>query len=148
MNKILFAGFILLCLSVRLFSQSAASSLASASIVEPITVTKTMDMDLGTVAIIIAGTVEMIPARINTRKPGIILPLKTGTFTAASFFLDGKTAYSQTITIPSSPLEIKSSGGTLVINSFTSDPIVNSPSGLSAGVYVSVTPLNLIVNYN
>jgi hypothetical protein len=109
--------------------------------------TRAVETNLGTVAVIIAGTVEVIPARIPAGTPNITVPV-SGTFTAASFVIEGKSAYAYTITVPPSPLEVKSSTGTMVVNSFASDPIINSATGLSSGVYVSVTPLNLTVNYN
>jgi hypothetical protein len=143
-----FVFFILLCgLSANLFSQ--ASSSIGAQVVEPITVTKTADLNFRNVAIIFAGTVEMkmISAKIQPGLPNILLPVG-GTFTAVTFVVEGTSAYAFTITVPPSPLEIKNGDNTLVVNSLSSDPILNPETDLYAGVFVSVTPLDVIVNYN
>jgi hypothetical protein len=148
MNKFLFICLFLVILSIRVNAQATSSASARATIVEPVTITKAAETSMGTVAIIIAGTIEVIPAKIPRGIPNINLPVNTGTFTAATFMVEGNASYAYTITVPSSPLEVKSSNGPLVVNSFISDPNINSSSGLSSGVYVSVTPLNLTVNYN
>ena len=148
MKKIFFAFIILNGLSVNMFSQASSSASVRATVIEPVTITKTVDMNFEVVAIIIAGTVEMVPGRVNSGKSAIMLPVSTGTFTAASFVTEGTAAYTYTITVPPSPLEIKSGDNTMIVNSFRSDPLINSGTGLVAGVYVSVTPFNVTVNYN
>ena len=140
--------FILIGSSADLFSQASSSSSIGATIVEPVTITKTADMNFRTVAIIFAGTVEMIPGGVLPKKPTIMLPVTTGTFTAVTFVDEGTAAYAFTITEPPSPLEIKGVDSTLIVNSFISDPIINPGSGLVAGVYVSTTPFDVTVNYN
>lgn len=145
----IFVAFIILTgFSVNLFSQASSSASVRAKVVQSITTTKAADMNLGIVSIIFAGTVEIVPGRIHPRKPTIMLPVTTGTFTAATFAAEGTAAYAFTVTIPSSPLEIKNGDNTMVISSFISDPIINPASGLFSGVYVSTTPFNVIVNYN
>jgi Domain of unknown function (DUF4402) len=148
MSKIFITFFMLTGFSVNLFSQASSSASISATVVEPITITKTVDMNFGKVAIIIAGEVEMVPGSVHPKKSAIMLPVTTGTFTAASFITEGTAAYTYTITVPSSPLEIKSGDNMLIVNSFLSDPLINPGTGLVAGVYVSVTPFNVTVNYN
>jgi hypothetical protein len=117
-------------------------------VVNPISVTKTVDLNFENVAIIIAGAVELVPMNARQKTGNIILPVTSGTFTAASFLLSNTTAYSYKITVPSSPVEVTSGKNTLVVRSFSSDPILNPDSDLLAGVYVSVSPMNVTVNYN
>jgi hypothetical protein len=148
MNKIVTTFIILTGFSVNLFSQAFSSASIHASVVNPFVITKTADMNFETVAIIIAGEVEMVAGKANSRKPSITLPVTKGTFTAASFFVEGTSAYAFTISVPPSPLEINSGNNTMIVNSFRSDPILNPQTGLFGGVYVSVTPFNVIVNYN
>ena len=147
MNKLLLISLVFISFSCRLYSQSRSTASAGATIIEPITISKTVETNFGTVAIIVAGTVEMIPTHIRAGLSSIVLPVE-GTFTAASFVIEGKAAYAFTITVPPSPLEVRRGDKDLVVNSFSSDPILNPTSGLATGVYVSVTPLNLTVNYN
>lgn len=150
MSKI-FVTFILLTgFSVNLLSQATSSASIGAMVIQPISqnLMKTVDMNFGTIAIIFAGMVEMVPGGVHPGKSSIMLPVKTGTFTAVSFAVEGTAAYAFTVTVPSSPLEFKSGDNTLVVDSFQSDPVINTGSGLFSGVYVSITPLNVIVNYN
>jgi hypothetical protein len=145
----IFVAFILLTgFPVNLFSQSTSSASIGATVVRPILIEKTADMNFETVAIIIAGEVEMVPGGVYSKKSTIMLPVPTGTFTAASFVTEGTAAYTYTITVPPSPLEIKIGDKTMIVNSFKSDPILNPGKNLFGGVYVSVTPFNVTVNYN
>ena len=147
--KIFFVTFILLTGSfLNLTAQTKGSASIGATITEPIIQTKSVEINFGIVAVIIAGEVGFMPVGKAPENPNIVLPFITGIFTAASFFNEGSSAHAFTIGVPSSPLEIKSGANNLVVNSFSSDPIVRSESGLVAGVFVSVTPFNVTVNYN
>jgi hypothetical protein len=121
---------------------------ASASVIEPITVTKSVDLNSESVAIIIAGSVELVPSDAQATATTIMVPVTTGTFTATSFILSGNTAYSYKVTVPSSPVEVRSGKRDLVVRSFDSDPILNNDSDLLAGVHVMVSQMNVTVNYN
>jgi len=121
---------------------------ASASVVEPITITKSIDLNFESVAIIIAGSVEMVTSNTKGNTASIALPVVTGTFTAASFVMSNSTAYTYKVTVPQSPIEITNGKNSMTIQSFDSDPIVDPESGLYAGVFVSVSPMNVTVNYN
>ncbi len=133
-----------------IFAQSGTSgSRASATVVEPILQTKSVDLNFDRVAIIIAGMVELIPSDFRTSPENITLPVTMGTFTAASFLVSGTTtAYTYKITVPSSPLEITNGKNNLIVQSLDTDSMQNSDSDLLAGVFVSVSPLNVTVNYN
>ncbi len=131
------------------YSQEGSSGTRiSATVVEPITVTKSVDLNFESVAIIIAGSVELVPSSASAVMSDIILPVSTGTFTAASFVVAGTTAYSYKITVPPSPMEVPNGNSKLIVRSFDSDPILNPETELLAGVFVSVSPMNVTVNYN
>jgi hypothetical protein len=132
----------------NLFSQANTSASVSATIVEPITQTKTVDINFRTGAVIFAGTLTMVPGKIHPGTPNIMLPVPEGIFTAAAFISEGTAGYSYTITVPLAPLQIKSGKNNLVVDSFTKDPVLNQESGLFSGVYVSYSSLNVTVNYN
>jgi hypothetical protein len=121
---------------------------ASASVVQPITINKAVDLNSESVAIIIAGSVELVPTESQGSATSIMVPVTTGTFTAASFFLSGTTAYTYKVSVPASPVEVKSGGRDFVVRSFDSDPILNKDSDLLAGVHVMVSSMNVTVNYN
>lgn len=149
MNKLIILVLIMIGINADLLSQTSASASAKANIIQPINIASTLEVNLGTVAVIVAGEIEVVRTVAQKGSAAISLPCSNiGTFTAASFFMESTSSYAFTIEVPPSPLEIKDGNRTMIVNSWKSDPILNPESGLIAGVYVSVSPLNLTVNYN
>jgi hypothetical protein len=102
-----------------------ATSNASANIITPITITKTVDLVFGNIAVNplgSGGTVILAPSSSATRTPsaGITLPGVTGSPTAAYFTVTGQTNSTYAITLPSSTSIINSSN-TMTINAFLND---------------------------
>ena len=160
---ILFSG-----VSVISSAQVTATATASSTIVTPIGITKTVDMNFGNVAInsTTAGTVVLAPAGTRTSTGGVTLPATAGTVTAAEFTVSGVNNYTFSITLPSTSHEIKSGSNTMSVTGFTSTPTptgtlsatgsatvkvgatLNVSAGQAAGTYTSVTPFEVTVNYN
>lgn len=142
--------FIMLSLlSSNAFSQRIVSESAgiSATIIESRSMAKTINTDFGNVAIILSAFVKMAP--IGTRQTGgIVLPVSSGTFTAVIYDYTGNSGITYSVSYPTTPIIIKNGQEDLQVDSFTSDPARNSGSDLIAGVFVSVTPANVTVNYN
>jgi len=120
----------------------------TATIVQPVSYSKTVNTDFGNVALIFAGTVRMTPAGDQKEKGTIVLPVSSGVFTAATYYFTGTAGYTLTISYPTSPMIIKSGSNSMEVASFISDPASITGSNLIAGVFVSVTPSNVTVNYN
>jgi hypothetical protein len=148
MTKYLVSIFLMSAIWFSSFSQNAATSSISATIVEPVGISKSVESDYGNVAIIVAWNVEMAPVEGAPFSSGISLPASTGTFTAASFYLSGKASYSYTIALPSEPVIVNGGKKNLRVASFTSESNLNASPGMIAGVFVSVSPFNVTVNYN
>ena len=160
---ILFSG-----VSVISSAQVKATATASSTIVTPIGITKTVDMNFGNVAInsTTAGTVVLAPAGTRTSTGGVTLPATAGTVAAAEFNVTGANNYTFSITLPSTSHEIKSGSNTMSVTGFTSTPTptgtlsatgsatvkvgatLNVSAGQAAGTYTSVTPFDVTVNYN
>ena len=160
---ILFSG-----VSVISSAQVKATATASSTIVTPIGITKTVDMNFGNVAInsTTAGTVVLAPAGTRTSTGGVTLPATAGTVAAAEFNVTGANDYTFSITLPSTSHEIKSGSNTMSVTGFTSTPTptgtlsatgsatvkvgatLNVSAGQAAGTYTSVTPFEVTVNYN
>ena len=160
---ILFSG-----VSVISSAQVTATATASSTIVTPIGITKTVDMNFGNVAInsTTAGTVVLAPAGTRTSTGGVTLPATAGTVAAAEFNVTGANDYTFSITLPSTSHEIKSGSNTMSVTDFTSTPTttgalsatgsatvkvgatLNVSAGQAAGTYTSVTPFEVTVNYN
>jgi hypothetical protein len=159
---LLLAGF-----STATFAQATATATATATIVTPISITKTVDMNFGNVAVQTGtgGTVVMTPAGVRSTTGGVTLPSTIGTVAAASFTVNGQGAYTYAITLPSTALTLTSGANTMTATVFTSTPsatgaltagtqtlnvgaTLNVAAAQPAGVYVSGTPFNVTVNYN
>lgn len=167
-NKFILTTFMLAGIATGLHAQETASATATATIVTPISITKTVDMNFGNVAVqsTTGGTVVMTPAGVRTRTGGVTLPTTAGTVTAASFTVSGTGTYTYTITLPTLPLTITSGANTMTVTAFNSTPsgigtlaaggtqtlnvgaTLNVAAAQPAGVYVSATPFDVTVNYN
>ncbi|MFA8433823.1 MAG: DUF4402 domain-containing protein [Marinifilaceae bacterium] len=150
------------------FAQETASASASATIVTPISITKTVDLNFGNVAVqsTTAGTVVMAPDGSRTEANGVTLPATPGTVTAASFNVAGEGNYTYAITLPSTcTITHATSASTMEVNAFTSNPSVtgtlssgaqtltvgatlNVSAAQESGAYTSGTDFNVTVNYN
>ncbi|MBB5638637.1 hypothetical protein HDF26_004853 [Pedobacter cryoconitis] len=159
--------FGLLCLIIpSSFAQATATANASATIITPISITNTVDMNFGNVAVnASAGTVVLTPAGTRTSTGGVTLPATAGTVTAASFTVNGQGAYTYAITLPSTALTIASGANNMTVSAFTSTPsatgtltagtqtlnvgaTLNVGGSQVAGTYTSATPFSVTVNYN
>ena len=155
------------------FAQASATATAEAIVVTPITITRTVDMNFGNVAVNAnGGTVVLAPSNAarTVSANGVVLPSTTGTVTAASFTVTGQAGYTFAITLPNNatPTTItrkNGNGETMTVNAFTSFPsgtgtltggtqIVNVGATLNvgntqaAGEYISGTPFSVTVVYN
>jgi hypothetical protein len=149
-------------------AQESATATATATIVTPISITKTVDMNFGNVAVQSAagGSVILTPEGTRTTTGAVTLPLLGGTITAASFTVEGQGNYTYAITLPTADLQLSDGAShNMIVNSFTSTPsgtgeltagsqVLNVGATLlvdaaqAAGTYVSGTPFNVTVNYN
>jgi hypothetical protein len=159
---IIFAG-----ITTAALAQVSATATASATIVGPIGITNTADMNFGNVAVsTVAGTVVLTPAAVRSTTGGCTLPAITGTVAAASFNVTGAASYTYAITLPAAATTITSGGNTMTVDTWTSTPsgtgtlsaggsqtltvgaTLNVGASQAAGTYVSGTPFTVTVNYN
>ncbi len=162
MAAIILSGF-----SVSSYAQATATASSSATIVTPIAISKTVDMNFGNVAVSAstAGTVVLAPAGTRTATGGVTLPVTSGTVAAASFNVTGEGVYTYSITLPSSSLTIASGSNSMTVNTFTSSPsatgtltagsqtltvgaTLNVGAAQPSGTYTSASPFSVTVNYN
>jgi len=139
---------------------------ASGTIIKPISINKTVDMNFGNVAVNAnAGTVVLSSEGTRTATGGVTLPATSGTFAAAEFTIAGATDYTYSITLPSTETTVTSDGNNMIVNVFTSNPggtgkltggtqtlkvgaTLNVGASQAAGTYTSATPFTVTVNYN
>jgi hypothetical protein len=166
MKKILAFSALILAFSAGTFAQVSDVATATATIVAPITITKTVDMNFGNVASSAAlGTVVLTPAGGRSATGGVTLPATAGTVSAASFTVGGQTGFTYAITLPAAATTITSGANTMTVNTWTSNPsgtgtltggtstltvgaTLNVGANQPAGTYVSGTPFTVTVNYN
>jgi hypothetical protein len=141
---------------------------ATATIIKPIAIVKTVDMNFGNVAVSgTAGTVILAPnSTRSVGSGGVTLPtVVPGTITAAEFTVSGVATYTYSITLPVWTTVVSYLSNNMDVDTFTSTPTAgNLGAGGSetvkvgatlhvnanqvAGTYVSATPFSVTVNYN
>jgi hypothetical protein len=145
-TKIFLLATALVFASAAAFSQGASAvGSASATIVTPITITETVPMDFGNVAVSAAtgGTVVLPPiggTPARTVTGGVTLPNIVGTPLAGAFAVTGTGAYTYAITLPTAPVNITGGSTTMSVSNFVSFPL--GTGALTAGlqtIYVGAT---------
>ncbi len=159
--------FVMLAFSTGAIAQVGVSATASASatIITPIAIAKTVDMNFGNISVnATAGTVIMTPAGTRSVTGGCSLPAPVGTVTAASFTVTGVAGLTFGITLPAAATTITAVTN-MTVDTWTSTPTPTGtlPGGTQtltvgatlhvgasqlAGVYTSGTPFTVTVNYN
>jgi len=138
------------------------------SVSAQISITKTVGMSFGNIAVIAAGTVVLSPNSSRTGTGGITLPAIAGAVTAASFTVSGTALATYAITLPAVSCTISSGGNNMTIDTFTSTPsatgvLSGATPGIqtlnigatlhvggaqASGTYLSGSPFTVTVNYN
>jgi hypothetical protein len=149
------------------FAQVSATANTSATVITPIAISKTVDMNFGNIAVspTIAGTVVLAPAGTRTKTGGVTLPAVNGTVAAASFTVTGLGTSTYSISLPSSITLNGTPSGTMTVNNFTSTPsgtgaltagsqtvlvgaTLDVGAAQAAGSYTNTTDMTVTVNYN
>lgn len=154
------------------FAQQTSSATAntSATIIQPIAIVKTADMNFGNVAVHTTnnGTVVLGTSNNRSSTGGVTLPVATpGTVTSATFDVTGAANYTYSITLPSSPVVLDDNNGhNMNVTTFVSNPTptgtldANGEETISVGATLTVTggqapgtyesdqDFAVIVNYN
>ena len=167
LSKLSALAIVMILFATGTFAQVTASASASAQILTPIAITKTVDMNFGNLAVnATSGTIVLTPASSRSNTGGVtFLNGNNGTVTAASFTVTGLADATYSITLPAGPTTISYSGNDMRVDSWTSTPTptgtltggtqtlnvgatLNVPASSPAGLYTSATPFDVIVNYN
>jgi hypothetical protein len=163
---ILVAILLIVGFSTNVFAQATTTASTTATIVTPIGISKTVNMNFGNVATNGAiGTVVLTPAGTRTSTGGVTLPATAGTVTAASFAVTGQGSYTYTISLPGSPITLAGTTAGVTVGTFVSTPAatgaltagaqtvlvgatLNLPVSVVAGSYTNAANLTVTVNYN
>ena len=166
-TKFLALAIAMVAFTVSTYGQVSATATASATIITPITITKTTDMNFGNVAVnATAGTVVLATDNSRSVTGGCTLPATAGTVAAAAFDVTGVPSATFSITLPAGATTITSGANTMTVSNWTSSPTptgtfdgtgaatllvgatLNVSASQAAGVYLSATPFTVTVNYN
>lgn len=152
-------------------TSATATANASATVITPITLTKTLDMNFGVLASSpIPGTLVLSPAGVRTPTGGVSTLPTVGTVTPAVFQVDGQSGFTYAITLPIVPVQLDNTttpGALMLATNFTSSPDVITGGILTggtqalnigatllvgpnqaSGLYTSTIPFPVTVNYN
>lgn len=129
-------------------AQVSSASSVSARIVTPIAIPQNVNSEFGNVAVIISGMVEISAVTAAESPSAISLPVGGGTFTAAAFYFAGPNGYAFTVNTPKKPLVVQNKTHSVLVSSFESTPVQDLQAGVISGVYISVSPSKVTVNYN
>ena len=160
--KIFSLAIAIIGFSATSFAQSATAT-ATSTIVTPIAIAKTVDMNFGNVAVFgSAGTVVLAPAGTRSATGGVTLPATSGTVAPAQFTVTGESGYTYSVTLPVSNT-VKFGSNTMTVNTFVSNTTgkltggteilkvgatLNVGASQAAGTYISEAPFTVTVNYN
>ena len=112
--KLFSISIVLLAFSAATFAQSnVAVTNAEATVVAPITIAKTVDLNFGNVFVGASnGTVAIDAAGTRTASGGAGLPATVGTVTAAAFTVTGTAAAAYNTTVAPASINIFNAAGT------------------------------------
>jgi hypothetical protein len=166
-TKFFALAIVMLAFTASTFAQVTASATATATVVTPIGISKTVDMNFGNVAAsVAAGTVVLATDGSRTATGGVTIPTSgVGTAAAASFTVTGQGTYTFVITLPSTDYTITDGTHNMIVNTFTSNPsgtgtlvagsktllvgaTLNVGISQAAGVYTNGVGFDVTVNYN
>lgn len=120
-----------LLVSAAAFAQGSATASANAfaKVITPIAITKTADLNFGTIISGPAGTVTVTPAGVETASGASVLNPNPNV-SAAQFNVTGEPSTAYSISLPTS-ITISNGSQTMTVDNFSSNP---TPSGLLSGL--------------
>jgi hypothetical protein len=122
MKKLFAFGISLFMFAAIAYSQSSATASAAATILTPIAISNTVDMNFGNLASSgTAGTCVLATDNSRSTTGGVTL-MAGGTITAASFTVTGVAAANYTITLPAGATTVSDGTNTMTIDTWTSNP--------------------------
>ncbi|NLE32215.1 MAG: DUF4402 domain-containing protein [Bacteroidales bacterium] len=148
------------------FSQVTATGHIAVTIVTPISITKTQDMNFGHVSVESGmGRVTLSPESQARQVSGDVELMDGGAVSVASFKVKGYQGATFSISLPQSPVMISNGNKSMMVTDFTSTPsgfgdLSDGSKDVKVGAtlvvtgdqilgeYASVSPFPVTVNYN
>ena len=174
MKKLLALAVVILGFTAVSFGQASAVSgaaTASATILNPISVAKSADLNFGNIVNISGGTVELTTAGTRNHSAGVSLPAFIGTVSVAKFSVTGEAGTAYTVSLPGT-VDLANGTNHMTVGTFTQSAVTGTIGTLTGaagtttvqdilvgatltvgaiqapGVYTNNTTLKMTVNYN
>lgn len=160
-------ALLLIGLSANASAQVTANATIGVTIVTPIGITKSVDMDFGNIAVGVAtaGTTILSTDGSRSATGGVTLPATNGSPKPAAFIITGADKYTYSISLPSSPIALTGTTSGVTVGSFKSNPntigaltsgtqtvtigaTLMIPASTAADTYKNSAGLSVTVNYN
>lgn len=162
--KYLYILTLLLFVPIAGFCQSSASAtfMASVTIVEPVQIETTSNMNFASIDARNGGTVTLHPNSTRTGTGDVLLE-SSSDISAASFQIKGQSGYSYNIILPKNDFTMSNGQSSLVIRGFTADygglfdknsetvrlgATLDIKPGQEPGNYQTTSPIEVTVSYN
>ena len=143
-TKFFTLAIVMIAFSGSTFAQVGATATASATIITPIAITKTVDMNFGNIAVgPLGGDAVLPPAGARTATGDVTFPAVAGTVAAASFDVTGEGASTYSILITPVSTILTSGPNTMTVGLFISTPL--GTGALTAGAQTILVGARLIV---
>ena len=163
-SRSLFSVLILLFFSSLSMGQATANFTASVTIIQPVGITTTTNMDFANLDAKTGGEVILTPDNIRITNGGVEIA-EGGQVSAASFEVTGQSGFTFAITLPQDQYLLTNGNENITIRDFTSNfegaailahgskrfsigATLDIKPNQTPGNYVSQEPLNVTVNYN
>lgn len=159
-----FFFFVFLTCSSLAFAQATATFSASVTIIEPVSILNKTSMNFASISADSEGKVVLKPDNTRLATGGIQLGGNSAV-SAATFLIKGEEGLTVTVTLPQDQYELSNGNQKMALHSFTANLPQNFPlSGESVslrigatiettgprspGIYRSIRPMRVMVNYN
>ncbi|RYY43451.1 MAG: DUF4402 domain-containing protein [Chitinophagaceae bacterium] len=169
-QKLLGAAAMLLFTANVNAQQATATANASATIISPISISKTTDLNFGNLSVdATGGTVILEPSAAGTRfaagAGGVSFPANTGIVSSASFVVSGQANFTYDINVVNQSIQITNGTDNMTVDNFTKSVNTGLLDNLGTqtvyvgadlsvagsqnpGIYTSSSPFTVLVNYN
>ncbi len=161
---VIFGILLLNAYGVQAQTSATANFTASATIIQPITITNTSDMNFANIDAKTGGQIILTPDNTRLSSGGVVLAGGEN-LSAATFIVSGQAGYTYDISLPGETFTLTNGIENMVINNFTSSigdgnliadesqiirvgATLNVNANQTTGFYSTPAPLNVTVNYN
>lgn len=134
MKKLLLFAIVVIGFATSSFAQVNDEATSSVTIITPITITKNLNLEFGTIAVNnTAGTVEIKTNNTSSVTGGVTRPTVGGTINAAKFHVTGLPGATYTISLSPATITLKSGLNSMTAGTFTCSPAVGANGVLTGG---------------